>query len=173
MTDLPVRRRKFLTAGLMVVAFLAGTVLGIVLTTVLADRTSHDGLRGARALFALAQNDRLALAWNNGDMNEALVHVKCAYDAEFMDGSWWFDVSAIRLGAASRGLPPASEGMAHAKIAVVLERLGRADEARDQFAQAVKASGHDVNGWRALGLKTVGESSEAVAKRYGLPGPSR
>ena len=79
----------------------------------------------------------------------------------------------IRLGTAGGNLPPASEGFAHAKIAVLLERLGRADEARDQLARAVKASGHDVNGWRALGLKTVGRSSEAVAKQYGLTDLSR
>jgi hypothetical protein len=53
---------------------------------------------------------------------------------------------------------PIEEGEAHARIAVVLERLGRADEAKDRLALATKVGGRDPAWWRGLGLKIVGIS---------------
>lgn len=45
-----------------------------------------------------------------------------------------------------------------AKIAVVLERLGRPDEASRRLALATKVGGQDAAWWRGLGLKIVGIS---------------
>ena len=43
-------------------------------------------------------------------------------------------------------------------MAVVLERLGRADEAKERLARATKVGGREPAWWRELGLKIVGIS---------------
>lgn len=62
---------------------------------------------------------------------------------------------------------PMAQGTARAKIAVVLERLGSANEAHEQLDQATKLGGHDPGWWRQLGEKAV-----AVAASAGLRRPS-
>ena len=167
MTDQAARRRRLLIVGSIVLAFLAGCVAGSYATWRAAFGAAHGGLQAARGVFAHDQEERLALAWNAGDMNEALAHARCAYEAEYSEGARWFDVSALGWnpfqGTAFQSAFTEQdrlkrEGLVQAKIAVVLERLGRADEARERLAQAARTGGNDLAWWRKAGLATVGQT---------------
>jgi hypothetical protein len=57
--------------------------------------------------------------------------------------------------ATAEKVRPTDEGIAHAKIAVVLERLGRTTDAQDRLALAAKVGGREPPWWREVGLKTV------------------
>jgi hypothetical protein len=174
MTEQPARRSRFFLVGVIVFAFVTGGVAGALITSAAAARAAQVTLRGAQGMFVSDQEARLAKAWNAGDMNEAIAHARCAYEAEFAEGAGWFDSRAIgwsvwggaftqmaivQPNAASfASARPIHEGEAHAKIAVVLERLGRGDEANGRLALATKVGGQDVAWWRGLGLKCVGTS---------------
>jgi hypothetical protein len=174
MTDQPVRRRRLLLIGIIVLAFVTGAVAGALVTSAAAHRAAQVGFWTARQLFVDDQESRLAIAWNGGDMNEALAHARCAYEAEFAEGAGWFDPKAIGWSIWGHALlhtivvtpnapteqkvRPTLEGTAHARIAVVLERLGRADEANDRLARATEVGGRRPAWWRELGLQIVGIS---------------
>jgi hypothetical protein len=174
MTDQPVRRRRLLLVGALALAFVTGAVVGALIVSAAASRAAQVTLGGARGMFVSDQEARLAMAWNAGDMNEALAHARCAYEAKYAEGAGWFDTSAIGWsvwgGALTHAIVvtpnaanfekarPIEEGEAHAMIAVILERLGRADEANERLARATKVGGQDPAWWRNLGLKLVGIS---------------
>jgi hypothetical protein len=174
MSDQPNRRRRLVFVGSITLAFVTGTAAGILATSAAASRAAQVTLYGARDLFVYDQEARLSKAWNAGDMNEALVHARCAYEAKYAEGSGWFETSAVGWSVWGGALTntmvlapnaenfararPVQEGQAHARIAAVLERLGRADEANDRLARATKVGGHEPAWWRGLGLKVVGIS---------------
>lgn len=174
MPDQTPRRRRLLLFASIVAIFLAGVATGTLATSVAASHAAQIALGGSRMLFVSDQEARLAQAWNAGDMNEALAHARCAYEAEFSEGAGWFDAKAIGWSiwggafvqkaivepnaANFASARPIHEGEAQAKIAVVLERLGRADEAKDRLALATKVGGQEPAWWRGLGLKIVGIS---------------
>lgn len=172
MSDQPLRRRRFTFVISVVVAFVAGGAVGVVAAALAGYRSMQVGIQDARGLFAYDQTQRVALAWNAGDMNEALVHARCAYEVEFAEGAKWFEESAqdLRLLAgpvfrlephprpADRD-PATEEGLAQARIAVVLERLGRADEAQERLALAAKAGGRNAAFWETAGLRMIGKSA--------------
>lgn len=171
MIESPVRRRRLLLGGPIALAFLAGGVVGTLVTSAAASRAAQVTLGGARRWFVYDQTQRLALAWNAGDLNKALMHATCGYEAEFGEGAAWFDPKTIGWSiwggafaqktivepnaASMTRARPTEEGIALAKIAVVLERLGRGDEAQARLGQAAAAGGEKVE-WRELGLRTVG-----------------
>lgn len=166
------RSRRAVAIVVGVCAFVVGVAVGVATTTAAATRAARVGLDAARSLFVYDQTQRLAVAWNAGDMNEALAHARCAYEAEFAEGAGWFDTKALGWSVWGGALldkiivdpnaplmaraRPRDEGVAHAKIAVVLERLGRADEARARIGRAMKVGGRDSFPWREVALKTVG-----------------
>jgi hypothetical protein len=174
MTEQPPRRRRFFLVGVIILAFVAGGVAGVLVAAAAAHRAAKVALGNAQLMFVSDQEARLALAWKAGDMNEALAHARCAYEAKYADGAGWFDTSAIGWsiwgGALTHAIivtpnatnfekaRPIEEGEAHAMIAVILERLGRADEANDRLARATKVGGQEPGWWRNLGLKLVGIS---------------
>jgi hypothetical protein len=172
MSDPSVRKRRVIFVVSIVVAFAVGGAAGVLATAGAAERTTQRGLEDARGLFAYDQAQRVALAWNAGDMNEALAHARCAYEVEFAEGARWFEASAdpwrrragplyrLEPNAAPADRDPATEqGLAQAKIAVVLARLGRADEARERLERAARAGGRDVAFWEKAGLMMVQRSS--------------
>jgi hypothetical protein len=174
MTDQPVRRRRLLLVGVIALVFVTGAVAGALATAAAAHRAAQVGFRAARGLFVSDQTSRMAIAWNAGDMNEALAHARCAYEAEFAEGAGWFDPKAIGWSVwggslldmmvvtpnapTAQKVRPTLEGEAQARIAVVLERLGRTDDARTRLAKAVAVGGREERWWRELGLKVVGIS---------------
>ena len=172
MNDQSPRKRRLLLVGAL--AFMAGGVAGVLVTSAAASRAAQVSLGAAQGYFVYDQEQRLALAWNAGDMNEALAHARCAYEAKFAQGARWFDTKALGWsvwgGALAQkiivepnaanfaGSKPIQEGEAHARMAVVLERLGRADEAKHRLVLATKVGGREPAWWRDLGLKIVGIS---------------
>jgi hypothetical protein len=171
MSDHPVPRRRLAVVALVVAAFVSGAAAGAFVTSAAASRAVQVALRSARGLFVYDQTQRLAVAWNASDMSEALAHARCAYEAEFAEGARWFTTSATGFSvwdgafievaivnpnaAKAEKVRPMEEGFAHAKIAVVLERLGRAKEAKERLEQAVKTGGREPAWWREVGLQTV------------------
>jgi hypothetical protein len=161
-----------LVIGSVALAFVAGGAGGALVTSAAASRSAQVGLEAARNLFVYDQAQRLAVAWNAGEMESALVHARCAFEAEHGEGAGWFDTKALGWGvwggallqklvvepnaASMARTRPLDEGIAHAKIAVVLERLGRADEARNWLLRASSVGGREPGWWREAGLKTVG-----------------
>jgi hypothetical protein len=141
MTDHPAGRCRLLIIGSIVAGFVTGTAAGVLVTSAAASRAAKVRVEGARGLFVYDQTQRLALAWNAGDMSEALAHARCAYEAELAEGARWFDRSASEFSVwggaftqvaipepntpTAEKVRPTQEGEAHARIAVVLESLGR------------------------------------------------
>lgn len=170
MSGNPTRTRRFLIVGSILFAFVSGGALGAIGASAAAVRSVQSGLLAARGLFAYDQRERLALAWNAGDLNEALAYARCADEVEFSEGAGWFDPRAIRwsvwhgspyqaiLAASDAARAKTDEGLAQARIAVVLERLGRTEDAQERLAQAVKIGGRDVAWWRKAGLTMVGKT---------------
>lgn len=64
-------------------AFVAGGVADTLVTSGAASRAARTALGGARMMLVYDQTQRSAIAWNAGDMNEALAHTTCAYEAEY------------------------------------------------------------------------------------------
>lgn len=167
----PVRTSRLVIVVLVTAAFVSGAVAGGLVASAAASRAAQVALRAARGWFVYDQEQRLARAWNAGDMSEALVHARCAYEAEYAEGGRWFDASAIGFSvwggallqavvvepnaATAEKVRPSLEGAAHARIAVVLERLGREKDAQDRLEEATKIGGRQPAWWRELGLQTV------------------
>ena len=78
---------------------------------------------------------------------------------------------------------PNSEAVAHARLAVTWERLGRAEAANREFSKALQLTGtKDVGKWRTTGLETVDmwsrardekETSAQVPSQHGGAQPVR
>ncbi len=174
MPDPAPRSSRLRTTVMVVLAFAVGAAAGVLVTTAAATRAVHTTVGAARGLFVYDQGQRMAIAWNEKAPAEALAYARCAYEAEFAEGARWFDkavedwsvwggaflqVAVVEPNrATSDKVRPLTEGMALARIAVVLEQLGREQEAQNRLAQAIKVGGRDADYWRKLGLATVAQT---------------
>jgi hypothetical protein len=164
-------KRSFLVVAILA-AFLCGAIVGGAVTTAAARRAGKVFLTAARSLFVSSEEQKLAGAWKEQDMNAALAHATCAFEAGYGDGARYFDLSTIGWSVWGGALTdtlvvepnaetaqharPLAEALARARMAVVLERLDRADEAQRQLDLAAKAAGdRDGTKWRDIALQTI------------------
>jgi hypothetical protein len=169
-------------ALVVLLAFLSGAAVGAVASSGVASRSASVALHGAAGLFAFDQEQKVAAAWSAGDMNTALAHARCAYEAAFGSGSRYFDTGTVGWsvwgGALTHRLivepnadvisraRPTGEAITRAKMAVILERLGRGTEAAAELERAAQASGiADTAKLRELGLKTVASAATPTGAR--------
>jgi hypothetical protein len=182
MSGSPAAKHRLILLAVIVLAFVSGAVVGGVVTSAAAHLSVEVALRGAQGLFEFHQDQKVAAAWNAGDMNTALSHATCAFEVRFGDGARYFDPAvagwSVWGGAVTQKLivepnaelarraRPTDEAIARAKMAVVLERLGRTRDAEAELEQAATASGvRDTATWRAVGLKTVAVTAPPTATR--------
>ena len=176
---MPKRTKVFTVAG-FVLLFLCGLAVGVLVATAAARRSVQAALGAAQLLLEHDQERMLATAWNAGDMDSALAHATCAFDIRFSDAGRYFDPVALDWslwgGALAqtiivepnaknmRQARPTEQAGSRARVAVVLERLGKTREAQEQLQQAAMESGvMDAEGWRKLGLRTVGWTLPAAS----------
>ncbi len=173
MSAAPGRNRR---VAVVVLAFVSGAAASALAASAAASRSAHLAIHGSAGLFVYDQEGKLAAAWNAGDMNAALAHARCAYEARFGSSSRYFDIESVgwtthalvvepnaEVTARAR---PTEEAIARAKLAVILERLGRASEATMELDRAAQASGvRDMAKLHELGLKTVALTATPTGTR--------
>lgn len=153
--------------------FVLGALAGGLGVWGLGRHASGAYLSVARLTFRNAQNEQAATAWHAGDFDAALGHAFCELEAEHGLGAKrafdrrampWDLFSLVFLqsmiidpnAATAEKARPISEAGDRAKLAVILERLGRKEAADREFAIAARLTGRqDVSKWRWLGLEAV------------------
>jgi hypothetical protein len=179
MPEAPERKWRIAVVAL---AFVFGVLVGGLVTSAVAARSGQVLLGAASIRFVFNQEQKVSAAWNAGEMNTALSHARCAFEAAYGDGARNFDTSdldwSIWGGALLQKLVvqpniensararPTGEAIARAKVAVVLERLGRTAEAQHELEESVRVSSlHDLAWWRDVGLKTIPLAAPAAGGR--------
>lgn len=165
----PTRARRILTTALV---FLLGFAAGGAVVAAIAAKASRAYLRGAQLAFKDEQDRRLSDAWRAGRVEDALCHAGCALETEHGEAAekafdaarneWSLGYAFLEVMIVEPNRPtaervrPISEARARAKLAVVWERLGNAEAANRELANAARISGNtDVAKWRRFGEQNV------------------
>lgn len=158
--------------------FTVGAVLGAAGVCVLAARASSLYVQMVRLSFASEEERRLVEAWSRGDLASAERHAACGIEAEgalvSFDPSrsmWDFSFPLFGLWVNEGTTYPVSDrtrllALAHSRMAVVLERRGRAEDAALAYAEAARlGGGGSIDEWRsAAAIVLAGAGSPSASK---------
>jgi len=149
-------------------AFFVGLVAGGSAVAVMSARASRLHVQMTRLRLASELADRTGLAWKRGDLPSAAIHASCAVDVEGdtaafnpLDTFWDFSFPVMGLWTTEKTKYPVEDrgplvALAHARLGVVLERMGRTDDALREFAAAAAVSkARDPGQWRMAGTSTL------------------
>jgi len=155
----------------------AGSLLGAGIVAWWSSRASGQYLQMMRLSFATEQEMRLRQAWQAGDLTSALRHAACkvevdkksrAFDPEWSVWHFWYPLLGVVANERTPWNPAHGtnvEAIAHAQLAVVLERLGRAEDASREFADAkLIGGGADIAIWRQVGISELDRPPVPAAK---------
>lgn len=168
--------RNRLVAGVLV--FTVGVLAGASLLAFMSSHASRLFLQMVRMSFASEEETRLAEAWRKGAMSDALAHAACGVAAERgpqafdpVRSPWGMGFPLMGAFVTERTRYPVQdssrvEALAHAKLAVVLERLGQAEAAQQEYAAAARLTGQtDASRWKEVALSELGRTSRSTEPR--------
>jgi hypothetical protein len=139
---------------LMLCVFAVGICAGASFMAFLSWRANRVYLQMVRMSFDAEEESELAATWRKGSLSDALAHAACgvvvARGPRAFDPArslWDLDFPIMGVFATERmrytGLEGNSrwEALAHAKLALVWERIGQSEAARREFKEAARLDG--------------------------------
>jgi len=149
-------------AAALLAVFLVGAASGALLVAALATKASRLHLQMAR--MSSEQERRTAEALRTGDLSSALNHASCGVVLEENPDAlqprhspWTLVFPAMGAFVTDRTRYPVEDNtrlkaLAHAKLAIVWERIGDHERSTREAAAAVSISGDgNADKWRAAG----------------------
>lgn len=167
-------RMSIRRAAPALVAAIIGALLGAGCMAVLSARASRLYVLRARMALATEQERQAGSAWRRGDFRAALEHAACGVVVErgpqALDprrSSWDVAFPLMGLFVSERTHYPVKdrshvEGLAHARLGAVLERLGSTEAAGREYAEANRLAGEDVEVWRRVAVQVLDRESPTV-----------
>lgn len=155
-------------AAALLAVFLVGVACGALLIAALATRASGLHLQMARMTLSSEQERRAVEGLRTGDLGSALIHASCGVVLEESPDAlkpshspWTLAFPVVGAFVTERTKYPVDDNtrlkaLAHAKLAVVWERIGDHERATRELGAAVSISGDgDAGKWRAAGLAVL------------------
>ncbi len=153
--------------------FTAGMIVGAIIVGLLSVRASRLYIQMVRLSFASEETQRASEALRRGEALDASRHAGCGIDVEGntstfdpVNTMWTLSFPLLGAWVTERTKYPVADrtqlvALAHARFGVILERMGRTEEANQEFAEAGRLSGRaDITTWRKAGLVTLGQAPQ-------------